>query len=97
MPEAFSEQSPDPGVPDSTAATGRALVPLTMAAAARAPLPAFRPDARFVVHLLATASRAPQTRTLRRAAPVDVVTYSDTSARDKPPIAANGLALSRVA
>ena len=46
--------------------------------------PAFRPDARFVVHLIATATRAPQTRTHRRAAVDDVVTtYADASAREK--------------
>ncbi len=98
MPDAFSEPSRDPSVPDRTAETGRALVPLTMPASAHAPLPAFRPDARFVVHLIATATRAPQTRTHRRAAIDDVVTtYADASARDRAPIAANGAALSRVA
>jgi hypothetical protein len=96
MPEPFSEPSRDPGVPDSAPATGRALVPLTMPVSAHAP--AFRPDARFVVHLIATATHTPQTRTFRRAAVDDVVTtYADASARDKPPIAANGAALSRVA
>jgi hypothetical protein len=69
-----------------------------MPASAHAPSPAFRPDARFVVHLIATATRAPQTRTHCRAAIDDVVTtYADASAREKPPIAANGGALSRVA
>jgi hypothetical protein len=51
-----------------------------------------------VAHLIATASHAPQTRTLRRAAVADVTTtYSDASLRDRLPVAANGVALSRVA
>jgi hypothetical protein len=59
---------------------------------------AVRPDARFVVHLIATATRAPQTRTHCRAAVDDVVTtYADASSRDRTPVAANGAALSRVA
>ena len=33
-----------------------------------------RPDAAFITHLLATADQSPQTRTLRRAAIVDVET-----------------------
>jgi hypothetical protein len=99
MLDAFSEQSRDPGVPEGTSATGRALVRLTMSGSAQGPLQTtFRPDARFVVHLIATVTRAPQTRTLRRAAIDDVVTtYADASARDRPPVAANGATLSRVA
>jgi hypothetical protein len=60
---------------------------------------AVRPDARFVVHLIATATHAPQTRTHRRAAVDDVTTiYADASAaRDRPPVATSGAALSRVA
>jgi hypothetical protein len=95
MPDAFSKQSHDQGVPESTAAAGRALVPLTTPVAARAPLQASRPDARFVVHLIATAGHVPQTRVLRRAAPGDVVT--SYAARDKLSAAANGLTLSLVA
>jgi hypothetical protein len=57
----------EPGA-DVPAAAGRALVPLTEAAASaelvhRNP----RPDASFVVQLNATAAHAPQTRPLRRA------------------------------
>ena len=98
MREAFSDRSGDAGVPESTSATGRALVPLTVPAAAPADRPCnIRPDARFVVHLIATATHAPQTRTLRRAAPDDLLTsYAGTSARDLL-VAANGLTLSRVA
>ena len=103
MPDAFSDQPRDTGVPQAPetppAGTGRALVPLTLSASPRpSAQPAFRPDARFVVHLIATATQAPQTRTLRRAALEDVVTtYSDASRRDRTPAAANGLALTLVA
>lgn len=103
MPDTFSDQSRDKGVPEMAAveSTGasRALVPLTLKASPQACRhPAVRPDARFVVHLIATATHAPQTRTLRRAAPEDAVTtYSDVSVRDKLPVAANGAALTRVA
>jgi hypothetical protein len=99
MSDAFSDQSRDPGVSETPASTSRALVPLTLPAATTAPgSSAFRPDARFVAHLIATATHAPQTRTLRRAAPGDVVTtYSGASTRDDLPVAANGVVLSRVA
>jgi hypothetical protein len=98
MPDAFSAPSRDPSVPYRTPETGRALVPLTMPASSPAPLPASRPDARFVVHLIAAATRAPQTRIHRRAAIDDVVsTYADALSRDRPPVAANGAAVSRVA
>jgi hypothetical protein len=75
-------------------------VPLTVAAeAAAAPATAFRPDARFVVHLIATATHEPQTRALRRAAPSDALsTYSNVVRFvGQPPVAANGIALARVA
>ena len=99
MPDAFSDQSRDTGVSETPASTSRALVPLTLPAATAAPgCGAFRPDARFVAQLIATAAHAPQTRTLRRAALDDVVnTYSGAPPRDDLPVAANGLALSRVA
>ena len=102
MADAFSEQSRDTGVPDAATAapvTGRALVPLTLTASVDAPVQAIlRPDARFVAHLIATATHAPQTRTFRRAAVADVMmTYSDASLRDRLPVAANGVALTRVA
>ena len=48
----------------------RALVPLTVPdEAAAAPASRVRPDARFVVQLIATATHLPQTRALRRAEP----------------------------
>jgi hypothetical protein len=98
MPDAFSDQSRDTSVSETPASTSRALVPLTLPAAAAPGSSAVRPDARFVAQLIATATHAPQTRTLRRAALDDVVsTYSGASARDNLPVAANGLALSRVA
>ena len=102
MPDAFSDQSRDTSVSQTTTgpvSTSRALVPLTLPAAAAAPAtPAVRPDARFVAQLIATAAHAPQTRALRRAALDDVVsTYSGTSPRNDLPVAANGLVLSRVA
>jgi hypothetical protein len=60
--------------------------------------PVFRSDARFVVHLIATASQAPQTRTLRRLAPEDAATtYCEASARNKLPVAANRAALTLLA
>ena len=50
------------------------------------------PDARFVAHLIATATRSPQTRAFARAAPEDAATsYSSVAAAD------SGLALSRAA
>jgi hypothetical protein len=92
------DDSCDAGV--SPLEPSRALVPLTRSAErTAAPVPAFRPDARFVVHLIATAVHEPQTRALRRAAPSDAVsTYSNVVGFVAPPTAAaNGLALARVA
>lgn len=40
-----------------------------------------RPDAAFVVHLIATATQAPQTRTHRRAPAADVVAHYRSSMR----------------
>jgi hypothetical protein len=103
MADAFLDQSRDTDVPKAATAapatTSRALVPLTVTASVDAPAQtAFRPDARFVAHLIATATHAPQTRTHRRAAVEDVTTtYFDASLRDRLPVAANGVALSRVA
>lgn len=99
MSDAFSDQSRDTSVSETPASGSCALVPLTLPAATATPgSSGFRPDARFVAHLIATATHAPQTRMLRRAAPGDVVsTYSSASARDDLPVAANGLALTRVA
>jgi hypothetical protein len=44
-----------------------------------------RPDASFVAHLIATAEQAPQTRTLRRATPVDALAaYGRVTAQAAP-------------
>lgn len=98
MADAIFEKSRDAGV--SPLEPSRALVPLTVAAEpAAAPTSCFRPDARFVVHLIATAVHEPQTRALRRAAPSDAVsTYSSVVGFvGRPQVAANGIALARVA
>lgn len=102
MAEAFSDRSRDTfvsnGAETAPPCAGRALVRLTIPAEHASGYRAFRPDARFVAHLIATATHAPQTRTLQRAALGDVVrTYCRASAREALPVAANGLALSRVA
>jgi hypothetical protein len=95
MPDAVFDQSCDTGV--SRAETSRALVPLTLAAkTATAPSPAIRPDARFVVQLIANATA--QTLPQQCAAPEDAATtYSDGRTRSSLPASANGLALSLVA
>jgi hypothetical protein len=96
MPDAIFEKSRDAGV--SPLEPSRALVPLTVAAEPVAPASCFRPDARFVVHLIATAIHEPQTRALRRAAPSDAVSsYSNVVGFVGRPVAANGIALARVA
>jgi hypothetical protein len=97
MPDAVFDQSCDTGV--SRAETNRALVPLTLAAkSATAPSPAIRPDARFVVQLIANATQLPQTGALHRTAPEDAATtYSDVSVRGELSVPANGLELSLVA
>jgi hypothetical protein len=99
MADAFSDQFHGSGVPEAAPAGGRALVPLTLSAAPAATVTSMsRPDARFVAHLIATATHAPQTRNLRQAPVKDVVTrYADASARDRAPRAANGIVLSMVA
>lgn len=54
----------------------RALVPVAPVARTQGPrrhLHATRPDASFVVHLIATAAQTPQTRALRRASPADAL------------------------
>jgi hypothetical protein len=93
MPDVVRGQSCDTGV-----SPGRALVPLTVVARSEALAATFRPDARFVTHLIATATHQPQTRPLRRAAPSDATTsYSVTSGSVDRPTPANGNALARVA
>lgn len=82
-----------------TVTTGRALVPLTQAAAEVTPLRrSVRADATFVVHLIATAAHAPQTRDLRRAETDDVMTtYRGTVTRERVTTTPSGRRLSRVA
>lgn len=98
MPDTLSDQSRDTTVANS-AGTNRALVPLILPSAQRPPRHrAFRPDARFVAHLIATAVHAPQARMLRRAgAGQGAAAYGDALARERLRAAVNGLALSRVA
>lgn len=87
------------GTPD-TGTTSRALVPLTQTTAEDVTLlhRSVRPDATFVVQLIATAARAPQTRDLRRAETSDVMmTYRGTATRERATTAPSGLSLSRVA
>jgi hypothetical protein len=103
MAEAFSDRMNETGVPENEASapTGmsRALVPLTLPkAAAAGPDCVIRPDARFVVQLIATAGFAPQTRALRRANSDDATaTYAGANARSAVPVAANGTDISLVA
>ena len=98
MPDTLSDQSRHTAVANS-AGTNRALVPLTLPLAQGPPRHrAFRPDARFVAHLIASAVHAPQARMLRRAAAGQgVASYGDALARERLRAAVNGLVLSRVA
>lgn len=83
---------------DSCVSQSRALVPLTVQAEpAAAPFAAFRPDARFVTHLIATATHLPQTRALRRAAPLDGAAAYSTVSRCELPVPANDRLAQRVA
>ena len=69
------EQAADDGVADAQPACV-ALVPMVQAAQwsqAPGPQPS-RPNSIFVTHLIATAERAPQTRSLRRATAADAQT-----------------------
>jgi hypothetical protein len=98
MPDAIFDQTCDVDV--SPGEASRALVPATTLAPRSETIlfPAIRPDARFVAQLIAAATHVPQTHTLRRAAPEDAATtYSDVSVRRELRVAANGLALARVA
>jgi len=97
MPDAIFDRSCDNDV--SPIEPGRALVPLTVRERpTEGPAPVFRPDARFVTQLIATATYLPQTRALRRAEPADAMaSYSDARGFVEPRIPANGLALARVA
>ena len=94
MPGVVLGQSCDTNVSEPS----RALVPLTIVARPECPVTIVRPDARFVTHLIATATYQPQTCALRRAAPSDVATsYSVTLGSVDRPMPANGNALARVA
>jgi hypothetical protein len=99
MADAFSDQVRGTDVPEAAVATGRALVPLTLSAAPPENVTSIvRPDARFVAHLIATATHAPQTRIHRRTSVEDVLThYANAYVREQVPAPANGSALSRVA
>lgn len=94
MGDAFSERFQDSG---AAAVPVRALVPLTTPSPddrteGRQPI---RPDARFVVQLIASATHAPQARLLRRAEPADAATsYSGALGRRG---IRNGAAFSQVA
>lgn len=77
MPEPVFDQSCDNRV-----SVSRAVVPLSAPAKPSAtPASPFRPDARFVVHLIATAAQIPQTRALRRVEARDgALAYARSSA-----------------
>jgi hypothetical protein len=99
MADAFSNQFRGTDVPEAAPATSRALVPLTLSAAPDASeFSVVRPDARFVTHLIAMATHAPQTRNHRRAPVEDATTrYADACLRDRLPLPANGTAFTKVA
>jgi hypothetical protein len=58
-----------------------ALVPLVQEITWARKMPLPRPDPSFVTQLIATAEHAPQTRTLRRAAPEDALSAYNTPGR----------------
>ncbi|HWL05291.1 MAG TPA: hypothetical protein VNQ99_10220 [Xanthobacteraceae bacterium] len=76
-PAAGTQRSADPDLNDDAPAPSRALLPRgepeRIAAAPLSGLPAGRPSAGFLAHLIATAQQAPQTRRLRRASPEDAI------------------------
>ncbi|WP_458759302.1 hypothetical protein ACSVBT_01095 [Afipia sp. TerB] len=78
------------------ASAGTAVVPVASQRPQRNLSRPGRPNAAFVTHLIATATHAPQTRPLRRAAPADAVArYRITS--DKPVTTTMPARLSRTA
>lgn len=72
----------------------RALVPLAGKDRPRPPGYAItHPDLSFVAHLIATATHAPQTRTLCRASPTDAqASYRSVAGQIKPPVRPAGTA-----
>jgi hypothetical protein len=83
------EQTADDGVLADTKPACVALVPMARSVGwshtARPQLS--RPDSTFITHLIATAERAPQTRSLRRATPAD----AQTAYRANRPVQAVGI------
>ena len=68
-----SEQIVEDGVFEEVAPGSSALVPLVPSAHQASIFPLPRPDPTFLAHLIATAQQLPQTRNLRRAAPVNAL------------------------
>ena len=79
-----SQQAADDGAPeDGPRCVALVAVQPTRVDATRAPgRPRSRAD--FVAHLIATADRAPQTRTLRRATPADAQAAYQAQQREVP-------------
>lgn len=69
-----SEEALDGEVLDADEPACVELVPVSQYVRRTAKLAIVRPDPTFVTHLIATAARAPQTCTLRRASPADAQT-----------------------
>jgi hypothetical protein len=77
-------QTEDEAVPAQARPACVALVPV-VTTTQWAPIPDLRharPNSTFVTHLIATATRAPQTRILRRATPTDAQTAYKASQRE---------------
>src|SRR4051794_11408682 len=78
----------EPGSQEPAKAACVALVPVVAAPRRLAPLAQglTRPDPFFVTQLIAMAERSPQTRLLRRAAPLDVqAAYRSAARQDRHP------------
>jgi hypothetical protein len=78
-----ADQTEDESVPSQARPACVALVPM-VASARWTPSPDLRlarPDSTFVTHLIASATRVPQTRGLRRATPADAQTAYKASQR----------------
>jgi len=80
------EQAADGGVVADAEPACVALVPMVQASQwSRSPGPQpSRPNSIFVTHLIATAERAPQTRSLRRATAADAQTAYQANQRPVP-------------
>jgi hypothetical protein len=100
MDNGMARATAEMDAPDAAAeTTGRALVPITAPAeSVNLSHRNLRPDASFVIHLIATAEHAPQTRTLRRAtADTAVATYNGAVTRERTTaMPVSRLALSRM-